>query len=140
MTLDAASGRPPFPPPVPSEENQPFWDALKRGELVLQECSACGALAHPPRAMCADCGSFERGWRWASGRGTVYSYVVTHQAIHPAFQGHTPFATVLVQLEEGPRMVSNLVDVAPEEIEIGMAVEVVFHSLDEVTLPLFRRA
>lgn len=135
-----ATGRPPFPDPVPSEDNQPFWDALRRGELVIQECTACGALQHPPRSMCADCGSFERGWRQASGRGSVYSYIVSHQPIHPALQGFTPFATVLIELEEGPRMASNLVDVGPDEIEIGMPVEVVFEPLnEEITLPLFKR-
>lgn len=140
MTTEATA-RPPFPTPVPSEENQPFWDALKRGELVIQECASCHALHHPPRAMCAECGSLEHGWRRASGKGTVYSYIVTHQAIHPAFQGHTPFATVMVQLEEGPRLTSNLVDVPYDEIGIGMPVQVVFEPLDEeITLPLFRRA
>jgi len=76
-----------------------------------------------------------------SGRGEVYSYVVTHQPTNPAFRDKTPFATVIVELAEGPRMVSNLVDVAPEAIEIGMPVEVVFHPVtEEITLPLFRRA
>lgn len=145
MTTETASGattgRPPFPAPVPGEDNQPFWDALKRGELLLQECTSCGAVQHPPRAMCAECGSFERGWRRASGRGTVYSYIVTHQPIHPAYQGFTPYAVVLVELEEGPRMTTNLVDVPHDQIEIGMPVEVVFEPLDEeITLPLFRRA
>jgi hypothetical protein len=91
--------------------------------------------------MCGDCGSMERAWKAVSGRGSVYSYVVTHQAVHPAYQGFTPHATVLVALEEGPRMTSNLVGVAPDEIEIGMPVQVVFEAIsDEVTLPLFRRA
>lgn len=138
---EAPTGRPPFPEPVPNEENQPFWDALKRDELVIQECASCGTLHHPPRAMCPECGSLKHGWKRASGRGTVYSYVVSHQAIHPALNGYTPFATVLVELEEGPRMASNLVDVPYDAIEIGMPVEVVFEPLnEEITLPLFRRA
>ncbi|MCK9486974.1 MAG: Zn-ribbon domain-containing OB-fold protein [Dehalococcoidia bacterium] len=144
MTSEQApqpGGRPPFPAPVPSQDNEPFWDALKQGELHLQACASCSALQHPPRAMCASCGSFDLGWRQASGRGSVYTYAVTHQPIHPALQGFTPFATVLIELEEGPRLASNLVDVAPDEIEIGMPVHVVFEPLnEEITLPLFRRA
>ncbi|MCZ6886918.1 MAG: OB-fold domain-containing protein [Gammaproteobacteria bacterium] len=82
--------------------------------------------------------SFE--WQPASGRGTVYSYVVTHQPIHPSLVGHTPFLTVEIELEEGPRVISNLVDVESDDVQIGMAVEVVFHRLnDDVTLPLFQR-
>ncbi|MEX1021585.1 MAG: zinc ribbon domain-containing protein, partial [Dehalococcoidia bacterium] len=112
MTLDTShSARPPFPAPVPSEDNQPFWDALGRGELVVQRCPSCGVLQHPPRPMCPECGSFERGWATMTGRGTVFSYVVTHQAIHPSYEGYTPYATVIVELEEGPRLTSNLVDV-----------------------------
>jgi len=133
---------PPFPLPVPTEDNQPFWDALReRKQLVLQECSACSTLVHPPRPMCPECGIFEKTWRPMSGRGTVYSYVVTHQAIHPAYNGFTPFATVLVQLEEGLLVTTNLVDVTHDEVEIGMPVELVATELsEEITLPLFRRA
>jgi uncharacterized protein len=139
--MTTATNRPPFPAPVPNEENQPFWDALKRGELSLQACASCGAFQHPPRPMCSDCGSMERTWKQVSGRGTVYSFVVTNQAIHPAYEGFTPYATVLVELDEGPRMISNLTDVVIEDLAIGMPVQVVFEPLsDEITLPLFRRA
>ncbi|MEJ2132960.1 MAG: Zn-ribbon domain-containing OB-fold protein [Gammaproteobacteria bacterium] len=133
--------RPPFPLPQPAEEALPFFEALNEKRLELPKCSRCGRLAYPPRAMCPACQSFDFEWVEVSGRGTVYSYVVTHQAIHPAYAGHTPFATVEVALEEGPRMTSNLVDVPPDAIEIGMTVQVVFEKVsDEVTLPLFRRA
>lgn len=139
--MTSAANRPPFPAPVPNEENQPFWDALKRGDLLLQSCAACGVFQHPPRPMCGDCGSMERAWKRVSGRGAVYSFVVTHQAVHPSYEGFTPYATVLVELDEGPRMTSNLTDVTPEEIVIGMPVRVVFEPIsDEITLPLFRRA
>lgn len=135
------SARPGFPLPVPSEDSAPFWEFLQQGELRLQRCLGCSTLAHPPRLMCASCGSFERDWAPVSGRGTVYSYVVTRQAVHPSFEGHTPYATVIVELAEGPHLTSNLVDVAVDDIEIGMPVEVVLVAVsDEVTLPLFRRA
>lgn len=130
-----------LPLPQPSEEAVAFFEALRKGELRVPKCATCGRLSYPPRAMCPDCQSFDFEWARVSGRGTLYSYVVTHQAIHPALVGHTPLATVEVELEEGPRITSNLVDVPPDAIEIGMAVEVVFEKInDEVTLPLFRRA
>lgn len=130
-----------LPLPVPSPDNQPFWDALSEGELRIQRCTACGTLRHPPRPMCAHCRSFEAEWVRMSGHGTVFSYIVTHQPIHPALVDRVPFATVIVELEEGPRLTTNLVDVSPAEITIGMPVEVVFQSVsDAITLPLFRRA
>lgn len=134
------STRPDFPLPVPSEDSAPFWEHLHAGELRIQRCTACGQLQHPPRLLCAECGAAEREWAAMSGRGTIYSFVVTHQAIHPAFEGHTPYATVLVELDEGPRMASNLIDVPVEEVHIGMPVEVELVPVsDEITLPLFRR-
>ena len=130
-----------LPLPQPTEEAIPFFEALNEGELRLPKCAKCARMSFPPRAMCPDCQSFDFEWARASGRGTIYSYVVTHQPIHPALVDHTPFATVEVELEEGPRITSNLVDVPPDAIEIGMAVEMVFEVInDEVTLPLFRRA
>lgn len=130
-----------LPLPQPTEEALPFFEALKRGALELQQCARCKRWSHPPRALCPDCHSFDFTWVPVSGRGTVYSYIVTHQPVHPALVDHTPFATVEIELAEGPHMTSNLVDVPPQEIEIGMAVEVVFeHVGDDVILPLFRRA
>lgn len=126
--------------PVPEPDSQPFWDALRAGELRIQRCTACGELRHPPQPMCPRCNDFEHEWALMSGRGSVYSYVVSHQAVHASLRERTPFVTVLVELDEGPRMVTNLVDVPPDEVEIGMAVEVVFHEVDtEIVLPLFRR-
>ena len=134
--------RPPdLPLPQPDEEAQPYFDALNERRLVIQCCANCGALQHPPRAMCGTCRSASFNWREASGAGVVHSYVVTHQAVHPALAGHTPLATVEVELVEGPRVTSNLVDVPPEAVTIGMAVEVVFEDAGTgVVLPLFRRS
>jgi uncharacterized OB-fold protein len=127
--------------PVPEPDNQPFWDALRAGELRIQRCVDCDTLQHPPQPICPRCPDSPQEWALMSGRGEVYSYVVTHQPTNPAFRDKTPFATVIVELAEGPRLVSNLVDVAPDAIEIGMPVEVVFHPVtEEITLPLFRRA
>ena len=129
-----------LPLPLPAEEARPFFYALREGRLVVQRCPSCGVLAHPPRALCAACRNTVFEWLPVSGEGEVYSYVVTHQAVHPAFAGHTPLATVDVALAEGPRMVSNLVDVPPEQVAIDLAVEVVFEEVAPgVVLPLFRR-
>lgn len=133
--------RPPdLPFPQPAEEAQPFFDALKERRLVVQRCADCGRLQHPPRAMCGGCRSTAFDWAEMSGKGVVYSYVVTHQAVHPALVGHTPLATVEVELAEGPHITTNLVDVPPDETTVGMAVEVVFEDVSEgVVLALFRR-
>ena len=134
--------RPPgLPLPQPTGEALPFFTALKESRLVIQRCAACGTLSHPPRAMCGTCQGTAFEWEPMRGQGEVYSYAVTHQAVHPAFVDHTPMATVEVELAEGPRLVSNLVDVPPDEVRIGLAVEVVFEEVsDGVVLPLFRRA
>lgn len=135
------STRPDFPLPVPSEDGAPFWEHLRNGELRVHRCTACWRLQHPPRLMCVQCGSTEREWALMSGRGTVYSFVITRQAVHPSFEGHIPYATVIVELEEGPRLASNLIDVPVDEVTIGMPVRLELTAVsDEVTLPLFRRA
>ena len=144
MTTPASSmspgERPDFPLPVPSEDGAPFWEHLRAGELRIQQCASCGRLQYPPRPMCAACGSFEREWAPMSGRGTVYSFVITRQAIHPSFEGHIPYASVVVELEEGPRLTSNLIDVPVDEIAMGMPVRLELVAVSEdVTLPLFRR-
>jgi uncharacterized OB-fold protein len=131
---------PSLPLPHPNEETQPFWDYCLRGELRAQKCLACATLRHPPRPLCR-CGASEHEWQLLSGRGTVYSYIVTHQPIHPALQGLTPHNVVLVELEEGIRITSNLIDCPHDEIEIGMAVELTFEKVsDDIALPQFRRA
>jgi uncharacterized protein len=128
-----------LPLPVAEGESQPFWDALSSGELRVQRCRSCLEFRQPPRAMCGACGSFEAEWAALSGRGTVYTYNVSHQAIHPALADRVPFATVVVELEEGPRLTSNLVDVAIADIAIGMPVELELRRVsEEVTLPFFR--
>ncbi len=134
--------RPPeLPAPAPDAESEPFFEALGERRLVIQRCAACGALSHPPRAMCRACGATDFEWQEMSGKGEVHSYVVTHQAVHPALVGYTPLATVEVRLAEGPHVTSNLLDVPPEAVEIGLAVFVAFEDVgDGVVLPLFRRA
>jgi uncharacterized OB-fold protein len=123
--------------PEVTPEMAPFWDAARRHELVVQRCSGCGAHRFPARDICSRCLSREATWERVSGRGTVFSFAVMHQAYHPAFP--VPYAVVVVELEEGARMLTNVVGCPLDEIAIGMPVEVTFEDLTaEVTLPKFR--
>jgi 3-oxo-4,17-pregnadiene-20-carboxyl-CoA hydratase alpha subunit len=125
------------PRPATSRDTEFFWEGAARGELLIQRCSSCGTLRHPPRPACGSCRSFEWDALRASGRGEVYSHVTMHHPVVPPFEA--PYDVALVQLEEGVRLVSNVVGVAPDEVRIGMPVEVVFEKVDdELTLPLFR--
>ena len=128
----------PLPIPVPSIDNQAFWEACNRGELVIQHCPRCDVLRHPPRPMCPGCRGRGLGWKKVSGLGTVYSYTVTHQAIHPSLRGRVPWTVIMVDLDEGVRMISHIVDCPAEDVRIGMRVEVVFEEVEAgVTLPYF---
>ena len=132
---------PSSPLPQPTHDDAPYWEALRRHELLIQECKDCGSLQHPPSPICASCRSLNRGWRKVSGRGVVYSYTIPHQAVHPAWVDQVPYNVVLVELQEDVRVVSNLIDCPDDHIKIGMAVESVFHDVaDDVTLLRFRRA
>jgi uncharacterized protein len=123
--------------PMMNRDSAYFWEGTAAGELRVQTCNACGALRHPPGPACPDCGALDRGHVVASGLGTVFSYVV-HR--HPPVPGkELPIVIALIDLEEGVRMVGEVVDVADDEIEIGMALRVDFHRVDdELTLPVWR--
>ncbi len=131
----------PFPLPAIDAESAPFWEGCRRHVFLLQRCSGCQAYRYPPAPICPTCLSEEWSWQQSSGKGTVYSYTITYQAVHPALMGKLPLAPVVVQLEEGMLVTSNLTDVPPEEIAIGMPVEVCFEDVTkEITLPKFQRA
>ncbi len=129
-----------LPLPVPDEDTAPFWEYCRAEELRAQRCTACGRLRYPPRPTCSACNSTELEWQQLGGRGRIYTYGISHQAIHPALEGLVPFTTIIVELDEGLRMISNMVAGSPA-IEIGTPVEVVFERVtDEVTLPRFKVA
>lgn len=122
--------------PSMSPDTQFFWDGAKQHQLLIQRCTGCGVLRHPPRPMCPHCQSL--GWDTvqASGRGRVFSFVMPHHPPYPWFE--YPYIVVLVELEEGTRLVSNLVGTAPDAVTIGMPVEVCFEEFDGgLVLPLF---
>jgi uncharacterized OB-fold protein len=118
-----------------------FYGWCRKHELRFQRCTACGAWRHVPRELCAACGSWSWEWARSSGRGTVFTWTVAVRAMHPAFQEAVPYAAVVVEMEEGVRILSRVTDCAPDELAIGMPVTVAFDDVTpEVTLPTFRRA
>ena len=126
--------------PVPTPETQHYWDGAKAGELRLQRCTDCGHIYFPPRPFCPTCGSRAVEVITASGRGRLFSYVINHLP-SPGFT--PPFAIAVVELEEGPRLMSNIVGCpqTPEALQIDMPLEVTFERLtDEITLPQFKPA
>jgi uncharacterized OB-fold protein len=128
------------PLPVPTPETQHFWDGTRAGELRLQRCNDCDHAYFPPRPFCPACSSRSVSVFRASGRGRLASYVINERP-HPAFDG--PYSIALVSLDEGPRMMSNVVGCpqTPEALELDMPLEVAFEAVsDEITLPLFRPA
>ena len=125
--------------PQQNRDTAYFWEGTRVGELRIQTCNACGVRRHPPGPACPECGALDRGHVVASGRGTVFSYVV-HR--HPPVPGRElPILLVVVDLEEGVRMVGELVGTEPEKVEIGMPVVVDFQEIDDdLTLPVWRMA
>lgn len=123
-------------PPV-TRDTQFFWDGVKAHTLLIQRCTGCQALRHPPRPMCPQCNSLRWDTIEASGRGRVYSFVIPR---HPPFPWmDQPYIVVLVELEEGTRLVSNLCGIAPDDVAIGMPVEAFYEQFDDgLVLPQFR--
>lgn len=130
----------PVPKPLPRilPETRAFWEAARRHELVIQQCADCGQRMHFPRFLCHSCLSENLTYVPSPGRGTVYSFTVVRQAAHPAFEAEVPYVYALIELEEGVRMMSNLINISPEDVRIGQPVRVVFTDLGEDTaLPCF---
>jgi uncharacterized OB-fold protein len=128
--------------PGMTELTRPYWDAAREGRLVVQECLECHQLRHPPLPACPDCDSSRDGstlgWREMSGTGTVYSYTVVRHPTHFAFADTVPYVIALVELTEGPRLVTGITGCQPEEVRVGMPVRAVFREVAEgVTLSYF---
>jgi uncharacterized protein len=124
-----------------TELTAPYWDAAREGRLVVQECQSCRQLRHPPLPRCPHCHAADPDWREASGDGTVYTYTVVRHPTHYAFAGQIPYVLALVELAEGPRLVTALAGVEPGEVRVGLPVRAVFREVaDGVTLPYFEPA
>jgi uncharacterized OB-fold protein/acyl dehydratase len=136
-TAEPVPVRPKRPRPALTQDNRFFFEGAREHKLLIQRCTACGTLRHPPRPSCANCRSFEWDTVTASGRGTVYSFVVNHYPQVPAFD--YPLVVALVELEEGTRLVANVAGMTPDTVAIGMPVIASFEDFDdELTLPVFR--
>lgn len=134
-----AEAKRPRPLPQPTPETQHFWDGTKRGELLLQRCLDCGHVYFPPRPLCPACSSQDVEVFAASGKGKLLSYVINHRP-HPSFDA--PYAIALVELAEGPTMMSNIVDCeqTPEALVLDMPLTVTFEYSGDIAIPLFRPA
>jgi uncharacterized protein len=132
----AAAARPPRPRPAITQDNAFWFEGARAHKLLIQHCTSCGTLRHPPLPACAVCGSLDWDTVESSGRGTLYSYVVVHYPQVPAFEYPLPIGLIL--LEEGTRVVANLDGMALDAIEIGMALRAEFVDYDEdLSLPVF---
>jgi uncharacterized protein len=127
--------------PEPTPDTQPFWDGCARGELLLQRCRDCGKPYFYPRPVCPSCGSTDVEWFTASGRATLYSYVINHRPAR-GFEDDGPYAIAVVELAEGPRMMTNLTGVpnTPEDLILDMELQVTFEQRGEVSIPIFTPA
>jgi uncharacterized OB-fold protein len=129
-----------MPTPAASRETLAWWEAAAAHRLVVQRCTACARPRHPPGPACPACHEFTFDWMASSGRGTVYSYTVVRRAFVPSLAAHVPYVAVIVELDDVPgvRLVSNLVDVDPAAVRVGLAVQVVWEDVGPgLALPRF---
>ena len=139
MDGEGTAAQRPLPQITPLTE--PFWSAARERRLVVQRCDGCGAYRFPPEVACFYCGSLRASWTPVTGRAVLYSWTVAHPPLLPFFQERAPWPVAAVQLEEGPRLVTNLVDVPIDEYRVGMPLLVDFQDVEEgITLVVFRQA
>lgn len=130
------------PLPLPDGRTSFFWDAAARGCLVIQCCTSCGYLQHPPEVACTECQGIQLHGVEVSGRGKLYSFAVAERAFHPGFVDHLPYVVGLVELVERPglHLMSNIVESDPGQLSVGMPLQVVFEERGKMSLPQFRPA
>jgi len=127
------------PLPTITPLNQPYWEGLRRHQLRMQRCDRCGKIWYPPSPLCPQCWSREFTWTALSGRGRVTSWVVFHQSYFKGFDGEIPYNVAEVELDEGPRLMTNIVNVSNEEIKAGIPVEIIYDDVaEELTLAKFQ--
>ena len=127
------------PLPSPDSDTKDFWEGAKRHELLLQKCSACGSYRFPPSPMCPNCFSMDFKWEKVSGKGEVYTFTIVRVAVRPEWASDVPYVLATIKLDEGVRMVSKVVGCKPEDVKIGMKVQVVFDDVTEqFTIPDFK--
>lgn len=129
------------PLPLPTDENKDYLEGLRAGQVRVQKCSGCGRFRYPPAQFCPTCLSDMGSWEQLSGRGTIYSYIVLHQLYHPGFRYDLPYNVAVVELNEGPRITTNIVGCRNEDLRIGMAVVAeFFEATPDATILKFRPA
>jgi uncharacterized OB-fold protein len=129
------------PLPIIDGDNREYWEYCKKHEFRMQRCRDCGHIRFPPSVVCPKCHSMEAEWARLSGRGKIYSFTVFRVPYHPSYANDIPYDVAFIQLEEGPRMESNVTGLKMEDIKIDMPVEVYFEDVTaEVSLPKFRPA
>lgn len=127
--------------PRPTPETAPFWSGCREHKLLIQQCTACGHHQFYPRILCTACASNQVDWVQASGRGTVKSFTIVRRPVTEAYADDTPYVIALIELDEGPTLMSNVTACDVEKVRIGMAVQVSFEAWsDDITMPLFRPA
>jgi uncharacterized protein len=135
----AEGARPRTDLPTIEEETQAYWDAAREGTLLIARCRSCGRAHHYPRPFCPFCWSEDIVHENASGKATLYTYSTVYMNDLPPFNERVPYVAAVVDLEEGPRLATNIVDCEPADLRVGMALKVEFRSLDdEITAPVFR--
>ena len=129
----------PKPAPTIDPDSAPYWEALHANRLILKICGACGKAHFYPRELCPYCHSDDLSWTEASGRGVIYSFTVCRRSAGPAFADEVPYVVAIVELDEGPRMMGNVVETEVDDVRIGLEVEVVFvAAADDVGIPQWR--
>ncbi|MFC1982805.1 Zn-ribbon domain-containing OB-fold protein [Chloroflexota bacterium] len=127
------------PIPVPNADTLPFWEGCKQHKLLIQRCKACGHHQFYPRHVCTNCMSLEPEFVPSTGRGEIYTFIVVHRAPTKVFEPEIPYVVAVIQLDEGVRMMSNIVDCPIDAVKIGMRVEVFFDDVsDSIALPRFK--
>jgi uncharacterized OB-fold protein len=125
--------------PRATPETAPYWEGCRAQKLLIQHCSSCRHYQFYPRLVCTACSSRKIEWVAASGQGKVLSFTIVRQAISEAYAADVPYVIALIQLDEGPTMMSNVIESDPESVTMGMPVEVVFEAWnDDITVPKFR--
>jgi len=124
--------------PQVTDLTRPYWEAARGGRLVVQRCGDCGGTWHPPLPRCPRCHSASVGWHEVAGTGTIYTHTVVTHPTHAALAGKVPYVVAIVELDEGPRVITGITGCAPREVQTGMRVRVTFTTVaDDVTLPYF---
>jgi uncharacterized OB-fold protein len=125
--------------PSPRPGTMPFWEGCKRHQLLLQQCTKCGTQQFYPRVICTSCSEGSPEWVESSGNGTVLSWTIVRHPVSEAYADDIPYVIALIKLQEGPTMMSQIIDCDPESVQSGMRVEVSFQDwTDEISMPMFR--